>query len=128
MTSHALDVIRARVDPEGYAVPKQELADMMERRVIDGLDHVFDCGALVFTVSKNPQYPVVHLFGAGPGRLMLAAGRRFMREVWAATGHVFLLAPVKNATVLKCCKRAGWRVVGIKPTGHVLIRIDRGEQ
>jgi len=120
-----LDIIAEKLSTEGLDIPRGLLVQAARTRVTSGRDWVFAYGDLVFTVSKDPNWPSVHIYSLGVGTGLLKASRQFMDKVWERTGHERLLAPIKERRVMKLAERFGWHPVGHTRSGHTIYVIAR---
>lgn len=113
------------VNPIGWPIPKEVLADFMIRRIQTGYYKVIQYGPVVFTVGTNPLDPTVHMFSVDPRSNLLKLTRLFMQEVWSVITHRFLIAPIENETMKKIVKRLGWEDTGEDLYDHRIFRIER---
>jgi hypothetical protein len=120
-----LEIIAAKANPEGRAIPQKLLGELLVQKVLIGDDEVFDFGPVVFTVGTDPNRPLVHLYSAGAGTGLLAAVAQFHRTVWRQTKHTYLLTLVENEAIMKLAKRFGWTAIRRLETGYTLFHLER---
>ena len=125
----AIDIVKAKVSPEGLPVPKALLEHMAAERITSKKDKVFQYGDVVFTLSVDqPDTPTVHLYAMNAKAKLLTTCGRFMQDVWVRTQFQVLFAPVRNKTVKKIVERLGWLPVGRNHFGHTIYIIERSKQ
>lgn len=121
----AEDIIKKKVNPEGYAIPKKTLAQIALARIQARADTVFRVGDVVFTVATNPQRPVVHIYSVDNGSGFLRSCRKFMERVWKETTHNVLMAPISDKRVMKLAEKFGWKPAGKVASGHTIYLVER---
>lgn len=120
-----LDIISRKMNTEGFNVSKSYLVKVATKRIHQNLDYVFRYGRVVFTVSRDWKYPVVHMYALHARTGLLAAVHSFMKDVWQHTLHQHLIAPIKNETVAKIAMRFGWRETGMDWNKFRQFKIER---
>ncbi len=121
----ALTIIERKMNPEGFNLSKRYLVKVATKRIHKNLDLVLRYGRVVFTVSRDWKYPVVHMYALHARTSLLTAGARFMKDVWRHTSSQYLVAPIKQETVAKIALRFGWIEVGVDQYRFRLFRIER---
>lgn len=121
----ALDIIARKANPEGFPVSKRYLVKVATKRIHNNLDLVFRYGRIVFTVSRDWKYPVVHMYALHARTSLLPAVGCFMKDVWQQTPRQYLVAPIKQETVVKIALRFGWREIGLDENKFRLFRVER---
>ena len=108
-------------NPEIFPISQLDFAE----EVIDDMVncHVFVYGSVVFTVCKD--FPVVHLYADESGHGLFEACRIGLNEVWEATGHQCLFAPILNQRVKKLARRFGWLHHSMDRSGYEIFYIQR---
>ena len=121
----ALDIVRRRVDTEGFPVSKRALRQFMEHRIILGDVKVLQYGSVVFALSLDRTPNTLHLYSDGAGSGIFAASRQLMNDIWKYAKGDRVIAPILHPTVMKLAERFGWKSSGYAKTGHKLYLLER---
>lgn len=123
---NAVDIIKKKISAEGFDIPRDILFDYVMKDIKRHKMEIFQYRSVVFVVSSQPGYPVVHLFSDSSGHYMWAASRQFMVDVWKRFDHKFLIAPILSSKVKSLASRMGWKSTGeFTATGHEIFIVER---
>lgn len=120
-----LDIVTAKVSNEGWPISQAVLASMARKRITSGRDMLFAFGPVVFTVSRDPNDPQVHLYSDGAGTGLLSACAGFRKQVWRRTGHTRLLFMTSDARIGRLVERFGGKPVRKTASGHTVFFVER---
>lgn len=119
-------IIKKKVSAEGFNIPTDVLFSFLMNDIKNGKMKIFYYHPVVFVVSSQPEYPVVHLFSDDAGHSIMSAGQKFMAEVWDHVPHTELVAPILSRKVKSFARRFGWKSTGkFTVTGHEVFLIKR---
>lgn len=121
----AEEIIKKKVNTEGWNIPQKTLANMALARIKAQADKVFRVGNVVFTVANDPRKPVVHIYSVDDGSGFLRSCRKFMERVWKETRHPVLMAPIADKRVMKLAEKFGWKAAGKTASGHTVYLVER---
>ncbi len=121
----AQTIIARQMNTEGFRVSKKALVHMALQRIRSGYDQAFQYNGVVFTVTRWPGEPYIHIYSKNGGKGFLTYCRQFMHDVWEETDHDYLLALIRNPRVMKLAQRFGWKDIGIHSSGARVYSCER---